>query len=81
MRVVVVREPTATTVEIMADFTRWQPVALTKESDGSWTIACAIAPGTHRLTLRVDAGAWTVPSNLPRVEDEFGGEAGLLIVR
>lgn len=80
MRLVSVREPAASTVEIMADFTQWQPVALTKKADGNWIIACAIAPGIHRVSLRVDAGPWTVPPNLPRVEDEFGGEAGILIV-
>jgi len=80
MRLLSVREPAASTVEIMADFTQWQPVALARNADGNWTIACAIAPGGHRLALRVDGGPWTVPPNLPRVEDEFGGEAGMLIV-
>jgi hypothetical protein len=80
LRVVSVRLRNAAGVEIMADFTDWQPVALTSMPNGTWGIERAIAPGTHRVAIRVDGGVWTVPPNLPRVTDDFGGEVGLLIV-
>ena len=61
-------------VELMADFTDWSPVAL--ERVGSlWWLERAIPPGAHRLAIRIDGGAWIVPANLPRVEDELGGAA------
>ena len=79
-RLVAVHYPAASTVELVADFTDWQPVALSRLPNGSWSLECVIAPGTHRVAVRVDGGEWMVPPNLPRVKDEFGGEVGLLIV-
>jgi hypothetical protein len=79
-RLIAVHYPMASTVELLADFTDWQPVALTPSPNGSWTIECVIAPGTHRVAVRVDGRDWVIPPNLPRVKDEFGGEVGLLIV-
>jgi hypothetical protein len=40
-----------------------------------------IAPGVHRVNIRVDGGAWRPPPGLSVVRDEFGGEVGLLVVR
>lgn len=80
-RVVTVRVRHATTVELMADFTEWAalPLAPTPAGD-AWAIECAIAPGAHRVAVRVDGGAWTVPANLPRVDDDYGGAVGLVTV-
>jgi hypothetical protein len=61
-------------VELMADFTDWAPVALARV-DGVWRLERAIPPGAHRLAIRIDGGAWIIPVNLPRVEDELGGAA------
>jgi hypothetical protein len=80
LRVVSVRLPSATTVEIMGDFTDWEPVPMTRAPNGEWRVERVITPGTHRVAIRVDAGAWTVPPNLPRVDDEFGGDVGIVIV-
>jgi hypothetical protein len=79
-RVITIHLPLAAGVELMADFTEWEPVAMTRLSNGDWRLERAIAPGTHRLAIRVDGGPWTVPPNLPRVQDDFGGEVGILIV-
>lgn len=81
-RIVRVRLRAAKTVELMADFTDWEPVSMTQSPNGrgDWTIERVIAPGTHHVAIRIDGGSWTVPPNLPRVTDEFGGEVGLLIV-
>ena len=80
LREVSVRLPSASTVELMADFTDWQPVAMTCAPNGTWTLERAIAAGTHRIAIRVDGTAWRVPPNLPSVEDDFGGIVGLIIV-
>lgn len=80
LRLVVMRFPAASSVDLIADFTDWQPAALTRMPNGEWTLACVIAPGTHRVAIRVDGGSWIVPPNLPSVEDDFGGAVGLLIV-
>lgn len=80
LRVVTIHLPLAAGVEVMGDFTDWAPMVMTKTPNGDWQVELAIAPGTHRLVIRVDGGAWTVPPNLTRVHDDYGGEVGILIV-
>ena len=79
-RIVSVRVPSAASVELMADFTDWEAVALTAEPNGVWTLHRVIAPGPHRVAIRVNGGAWVAPPNLPRVPDDFGSEVGLLVI-
>ena len=80
LRTVTVRLRAAMTVELMADFTEWEPVSMIQLPNGDWTVERVVAPGTHRVAIRVNGGPWAVPPNLPHVSDEFGGEVGLLIV-
>ena len=75
-----VHVPGASRVEIMADFTNWEPVALRAEGDGRWVLTTLVPAGVHRVNVRIDGGAWTVPPGLTAVADEFGGAVGLLIV-
>jgi hypothetical protein len=77
-----VRAAAASSVEMMADFTDWEPVALDRNAAtrNEWIITRTLAPGTHRVALRIDGGAWTVPINLPKVDDEFGGTVGLVTI-
>lgn len=63
--------PNATSVELMADFTNWQPITL-EGIGGVWRVGRAITSGLHRVSLRIDGGPWTAPSNLPRGEATFG---------
>jgi hypothetical protein len=70
---------TAARVELMADFTEWQPVSLDRAGD-VWRLARAISPGLHRVALRIDGGEWVVPKNLAKSDDELGGAVGLLTV-
>ena len=68
--------PTAAHVELMADFTDWQPISLERAREGGpWRIERPISPGLHRISLRVDGGTWIAPSNLPRAD--AGAEAGV----
>jgi len=69
----------AHTVELMADFTDWSPVTLAVARDafeGTFTLS----PGTHRVLLRIDGGAWRLAANTPAVDDDLGGRVGLLVV-
>ena len=79
-RIVSVRLAIATTLELMADFTDWEAVPMTRLPNGEWMIERVIVPGTHRVAIRVDGGSWKAPPNLPRVTDDFGGEVGIVIV-
>ena len=74
------RRVVGTTVEITGDFTQWDPVRLTRGSDGSWTAVFPISAGTHQLNVRVDGGAWRVPPGLLAATDEFGGAVGILTI-
>jgi hypothetical protein len=70
---------TASRVELMADFTDWKPVSLSRV-DRIWRLEQLITPGPHRLAIRIDGGDWIVPVNLPRAEDELVGAVGLITV-
>jgi hypothetical protein len=74
---IVVLAPGASTVEVMADFTGWEPVALGLHDDG-FALELPIAPGTHRVAIRVNGGPWMAPSNMPAIDDDFGGRVGLV---
>jgi hypothetical protein len=70
---------TGTQVELMADFTDWNPISLAPIESG-WRLEQAIPPGPHRVAIRIDGGEWIVPANLPRVDDGLGGMVGLITV-
>jgi hypothetical protein len=71
----------ASRVEIMADFTGWEPVALAPDGVGMWVREFRLDPSTYRFNVRYDGGPWTVPAGVASVTDDFGGHAGLLVVR
>lgn len=79
LRRVQIVNATAKRVELMADFTDWNPVDL--QADGAaWRLERAITAGLHRIVIRIDGGEWIVPRNLPHTDDELGGTVGLLTV-
>ncbi|HEV7992431.1 MAG TPA: glycogen-binding domain-containing protein [Gemmatimonadaceae bacterium] len=78
-RVVRVRAAGARHVELMADFTDWQPVALTP-STGGFDHAARIGSGSHRILVKIDDGDWRPAANTPAVNDDLGGRVGLLVV-
>lgn len=78
-RVDVLGATEATRVELMADFTDWQPVGLERSGD-AWRTSLSVAPGLHRVAIRVDGGEWVSPRNLQRVTDDLGGTVGLITI-
>jgi hypothetical protein len=73
--------PNARTVELSGDFTGWAPVTLRETAPDVWEVALPLAPGTHRVNVRVDGDAWSAPPGIPTVLDEFNGRVGLIVVR
>ncbi len=67
-------------VEVMGDFTDWQPVPLAAAGTGRYRYALSLPAGLHRFNLRLDGGPWGVPRGATQVEDEFGGSVGILVV-
>ena len=76
----VIRAVWAQNVEIMGDFTDWEPVRLARKSDGVWEVTIPIPPGIHHLNVRLDGGDWVVPSGATFTKDEFGGFVGNIVV-
>jgi hypothetical protein len=76
-----VHAPGARSVELMADFTDWQPISLTRADGDRWEVQLPLAPGVHRLNLRIDGGAWVVPAGARAEPGEFGGAVGVIVVR
>jgi 1,4-alpha-glucan branching enzyme len=72
--------PGAKVVELSADFTRWNAIALKRLDAGMWTVDVHVTPGTYRVNVRVDGGRWVAPAETPAVADDFGGTAGLVVV-
>jgi hypothetical protein len=66
-------------VELAGSFSEWKPVPLTRTSDG-WVAEIALPPGRHRVAVRISGGPWQAPRGTARVRDEYGGEAGLIVV-
>ena len=78
-RVVRVRVADARRVELMADFTDWQPIALTRGATG-FEGSAPVAAGSHRVLVRIDGAEWRPAANTPAVNDDLGGRVGLLVV-
>jgi hypothetical protein len=75
----VVMAPAARLVEIMGDFTDWQPVALTRKGT-SWHYRGPVPSGLRRLNVRVDGGPWSVPTGATIERDDFDEVVGLIVV-
>ncbi len=74
------RAPGAQVVELAGDFTDWLPVSLERRGKEEWVGRIAIAPGIHRVAMRVDGGEWRPPPGTRPVTSEFGPEVGEIVV-
>ena len=74
-----VHTPGAQRVEVMSDLTGWEARPLDRRR-GRWELRLTTQPGSHHVRVRIDGGAWVVPANLPRIDDEMGGTVGLIVI-
>lgn len=79
-REVSLRAPAARLVELAGDFTDWQPVLLRYSGAGVWRATLHLAPGLHRLAVRIDGGPWQAPPGSRPITSEFGGEVAEIVV-
>jgi len=80
LAVLVVRAPGAQRVDVMGDFTDWQPFALTASGVGRYRYALGLPSGVQRFNVRVDGGPWGAPRGASVVTDEFGGVTAIVVV-
>ncbi|MHB8837928.1 MAG: glycogen-binding domain-containing protein [Gemmatimonadaceae bacterium] len=66
-------------VEAYGTFSGWQPVPMHWVLD-AWELQVHLPPGPQRVAVRVNGSEWRAPANLTKVTDEFGGEAGMVVV-
>ena len=66
-------------VEAYGSFSAWQPVQMQWVLD-AWELRVHLPPGPQRVAVRINGSQWRAPANLTKVTDEFGGEAGLVVV-
>jgi len=73
-RAVWVQAPGAERVELMGEFTGWEPVRLRRRAGTSseWSVVLTIPPGIHRMNIRIDGGPWGVPPGVTALDDDFG---------
>ena len=76
-----IRVPSARTVELSGDFTGWKPITLRRGDDERWEATLPIAPGMHRIAIRVDGESWAPPPGVSTVSDEFQGTVGVIVVK
>jgi hypothetical protein len=74
----IVHSRVAEGVEVMGDFTAWQPRAMEQNADGEWSFP--VRTGVLRFNIRIDGGPWTVPAGVSIVADEFSGAPVAVIV-
>ncbi len=64
---------------IAGDFSEWRPIRMERE-EGVWVARVRLPSGKYRVAVQVNDGEWRAPRNLARVRDDFGGEAGLVVI-
>jgi hypothetical protein len=75
-----VRGVTATTVELMGDFTDWTPATLDATTHTTWRYHTPLRAGVYHLLMRVDGGEWQLPPGLPSFVDDLEQPVGLLVI-
>jgi AMP-activated protein kinase-like protein len=79
VRLRIVPPEAADAVQVMGDFTLWEPLAMNKEGD-AWVLDIQVPVGTHHFGFLVD-DEWYVPSDTPDVvPDEWGRLSATLVI-
>lgn len=81
MQRIIVRVARVESVDVMGDFSDWSPLTMVRHGRDLWAITVPMGPGRHQINIRTDGGKWVAPPGLPKTNDMFSGEAGVLIVK
>jgi hypothetical protein len=65
--------------QVRGDFTDWQPRACLPRGVRYFACGAAPPPGTWRVSVKLNDGAWQQPGNLAAVADDFGSVDGVLM--
>ena len=67
-------------LEIAGPWNQWTPVPLLRRGRNEWVVELELSPGLHRYALLVNGTDWTTPSEVPTIDDGFGGKVALVTV-
>lgn len=81
MQRIIVRVARVESVDVMGDFSDWSPLTMVRRGRDLWEITVPMGPGRHQINIRTDGGKWVAPPGLPKTNDMFSGEVGVLIVK
>ena len=81
MQRIIVRVARVEAVDVMGDFSDWAPLTMTRRGRDLWELTVPISAGRHQINIRTDGGKWVAPPGLPKSNDLFSGEVGVLIVK
>jgi len=76
---IAVRLAAARSVDVACDCDGWTPMTMTRAGE-VWLVDVHARPGVHHVSIRVNGGGWIAPPGLAPVDDDFAGQAGLLVV-
>ncbi|MBI5170239.1 MAG: isoamylase early set domain-containing protein, partial [Candidatus Eisenbacteria bacterium] len=74
---------TANTVNVAGEFNSWSTSAdpLQKQSNGTWTLVKALAPGKYAYKFVVNGTDWKADENAPETADDgYGGKNSVVVV-
>ncbi len=75
------RDPGARAVEVSGEPFGWRAIPLVRVDANWWEARVRMPSGTWRMSVRRDGRRWTAPPGFPALQDEFGGEVGLITIR
>ena len=81
MQKIIVRVARVESVDVMGDFSDWSPLTMVRRGRDLWELSVPLSPGRHQINIRTDGGKWVAPPGLPKMNDMFSGEVGVLIVK
>ncbi len=68
------KTPDAQSVSLMGEFNNWKGAAMTKESDGVWSLKVTLSPGTYGYKFLVDGKDWVFDPDNPARKSVDGNE-------
>ncbi len=74
-----VQAPPDAIVEVASSANDWSPIRAVAQGD-RFVLRLRLPSGTHRVAVRVNGGAWRAPRGLVRVDDDFGGASGIVVI-
>jgi hypothetical protein len=81
MHKIIVRVARVESVDVMGDFSDWTPLTMVRRGRDLWELTVPLSAGRHQINIRTDGGKWVAPPGLPKMNDLFSGEVGVLIVK